>query len=228
MAPASNEWGVPRFSLGGFGQPLFAEDLFLGLEYPTGLNTAAGSEVSLGSNIGLNIPDTGFTSQPAVMGVAPAGLVHQQFLEYVARMRVAPVRPFLLYNSWFDLQRLAMNHDNTLERVPTFQKLLLAKYGLHLDSFVLDDGWDDMHKLWEIDQQRFPNGFRDLTAALHTIDSHLGIWFGPIGGYDQSAVRVAAGKADGMEVTSNGRYLCIAGRNYSRLLGDTMLRYQKD
>jgi hypothetical protein len=162
------------------------------------------------------------------MGVAPAGLVHRQFLDYVARMRVAPVRPYLLYNSWYDLQRLAMNHDNTLERVPTFQKLLLGKYGLHLDAFVLDDGWDDMHKLWTIDQQRFPNGFRDLTAALKTIDSHLGIWFGPIGGYDQREVRIAAGKADGMEISSDGRYFCVAGKNYSRLLGDTMLKYQKE
>ena len=227
VAPASNEWGVPRFSLGGLGQPLFAEDLFLGLEYPTGLNTAAGAEVTLGGNVGLNIPAGGFTSEPAVVGVAPAGLVHQQFLDYVARMRVAPVRPFLLYNSWYDLQRLAMNHDNTLERVPTFQKLLLAKFGLHLDSFVLDDGWDDMHRLWAIDPQRFPNGFRDLAAALDGIGSHLGLWFGPMGGYDQSQVRISTGKADGMEVTSNGHF-CIAGKNYGRLLSDTMLRYEKE
>jgi hypothetical protein len=228
VAPASNEWGVPRFALGGFGQPLFAEDLFLGLEYPTGLNTVAGAEVTLGGNVGLNVPDGGYTSQPAVIGVAPAGMVHRQFLDYVARMRVARVRPYLLYNSWYDLQRLAMNHDNTLERVPVFQKLLLQKYGLHLDSFVLDDGWDDMHKLWAIDQKRFPNGFHDLAAALRTIDSRLGIWFGPIGGYDQREVRIEAARADGMEITSNGRYFCIAGKNYGRLLGDTMLQYQKE
>ncbi len=228
VAPASNEWGVPRFTLGGFGQPLFAEDMFLGLEYPTGLNTVTGSEVTLGGNVGLNIPDGGYTSESAVMGVAPVGLVHHQFLDYVAKMRVAPVRPYLLYNSWYDLQRLAMNHDNTLERVPTFQKLLLGRYGLHLDSFVLDDGWDDMHKLWAIDQQRFPGGFTDLANALKTIDSHLGIWFGPIGGYDQRDVRIANGKADGMEISSNGRFFCTAGKNYSRLFADTMLKYQKD
>ena len=228
VAPASNEWGVPRFTLGGFGQPLFAEDLFLGLEYPTGSNTAPGAEVRLGSNMGLNIPEGGYTSESAVMGVAPAGMVHRQFLDYVARMRVAPVRPYLLYNTWYDLQRLAMNHDNTIERVPTFQKLLLGKYGLHLDSFVLDDGWDDMHKLWQIDQRRFPGGFTDLTNALKTIDSHLGIWFGPIGGYDQREVRIATGKADGMEISSNGRYFCTAGKNYSRLFADTLLKYQKE
>jgi len=228
LAPAKNEWGVPRFTLGGFGQPLFAEDIFLGLEYPTGVNTVSGNEVTLGGYVGVNIPDEGFTSEPAVMGVAPAGLVHRQFLDYVGRMRVAPVRPFLLYNSWYDLQRLAMNHDNTLARVPDFQKLLLAKYGLHLDSFVLDDGWDDMHRLWEIDPQRFPNGFTDLAAALKGIDSRLGMWFGPIGGYDQRAVRIATGKAEGMEITSNGQYLCIAGKNYSRLLSDAMMKYQKE
>src|SRR5579863_4651019 len=227
VAPASNEWGVPRFTLGGFGQPLFAEDLFLGLEYPTGINSVAGNEVTLGGNVGLNISDGGYTSESAVMGVAPAGLVHQQFLDYVSRMRVAPVRPYLLYNSWYDLQRLAMNHDNTLERVPTFQKLLLGKYGLHLDSFVLDDGWDDMHKLWQIDQQRFPGGFTDLTNALKTIDSRLGIWFGPIGGYDQRKVRIATGRADGMEISTNGQFFCTAGKNYSRLFADTLLKYQK-
>jgi hypothetical protein len=155
VAPAKNEWGVPRFSLGGYGQPLFADDLFLGLEYPTGINSVSGAEVTLGGYVGIDIPTEGFTSEAAVMGVAPAALVHRQFLDYVARMRVAPVRPFLLYNSWYDLQRLAMNHDNTLARVPDFQKMLLSKYGLHLDSFVLDDGWDDMHKLWQIDPQRF-------------------------------------------------------------------------
>jgi hypothetical protein len=227
-APAKNEWGVPRFSLGGYGQPLFADDLFLGLEYPTGINSVSGAEVTLGGYVGIDIPTEGFTSEAAVMGVAPAGLVHRQFLDYVARMRVAPVRPFLLYNSWYDLQRLAMNHDNTLARVPDFQKMLLAKYGLHLDSFVLDDGWDDMHKLWEIDPQRFPNGFTDLAAALKGIDSRLGLWFGPIGGYDQRPVRIATGKAEGMEITSNGQYLCIAGKNYSRLLSDAMLKYQKE
>ena len=228
LAVAKNEWGVPRFSLGGFGQPLFAEDLFLGLEFPSSVNTSRGDEVTLGGYVGMNIPNDGYTSEAAVMGVAPAGLVHQQFLDYVNRIRVAPVRPFLLYNTWYDYPRLKMNHDNLLERVPTFQKLLLAKYGLHLDSFVLDDGWDDMHKLWVIDQARFPNGFQDLTAALKTIDSKLGIWFGPIGGYDQSQVRIATGKSEGMEITSNGRYLCIAGKNYSRLLGDTMLKYEKE
>jgi len=227
VSVARNEWGLPQFSLGGFGQPLFAGDLFLGVEYPTAINHADGQEADLGGYIGLDVPPEGFTSEPAVFGVAPAGLVHQQFLAYVDRMRVAPVRPFALYNTWYDLQRLAMNHENTVQRVPELHNLL-AKYGIRLDSFVLDDGWDDMQNLWKIDPKRFPGGFQDLANALRGVDSHLGLWFGPIGGYDQRAVRLATGKREGMEITSNGQYLCIAGKNYSRLLADTMLRYQKE
>ncbi len=227
VSVARNRWGLTPFSLGGFGQPLFSGDLFLGLEYPTGINSAENGEASLGRYVGLAVPAEGYTSEAAVMGVAEAGAVHRQFLEYVKRMRVAPVRPFLLYNTWYDLQNLVMNHDNTLERVPRLAKLL-EPYGLHLDSFVLDDGWDDLHRLWAIDEQRFPGGFGDLTRALAGIGSHLGIWFGPIGGYNpQRPVRLATAKAEGMEITSGGQYLCIAGRNYSRLLAETMLRYQK-
>ncbi|HUK19186.1 MAG TPA: hypothetical protein VLW65_22345, partial [Bryobacteraceae bacterium] len=222
-----NEWGLARFSLGGYGQPLFAEDLFFGLEYPTGVNRAEGAVVELGGRVGLNVADEGFTSEPAVIGVAPAGLVHARFLEYVSRIRAAAVRPYLLYNTWYDLQRLAMNHANTLERVPALEKLL-RPYGLHLDSFVLDDGWDDMQHLWTIDPARFPGGFTDLKSALQGIGSGLGIWFGPIGGYDQRQARISTGRREGMEITSNGQYLCIAGKNYSRLLADTMLRYQKE
>ncbi len=228
VSVAKNEWGLPRFSQGGFGQPLFTDDVFLGEEYPTAINQAHGSEVDLGGYVGLNIPAEGFTSEPAVFGVAPTGLVHQQFLAYVDRMRVTPVKPFALYNSWYDLQRLAMNHDNTLARVPVLNDMLFKKYGVHMDSFVLDDGWDDMQKLWAIDEKRFPGGFTDLVSALKGIDSRLGLWFGPIGGYNQRPVRLATGKREGMEITSDGQNLCIAGKNYSRFLRDTMLRYEKE
>ena len=221
-------FGLPRFSLGGFGQPLFAEDLFLGVEYPSSRNQAQGSDVDLGGYIGVTVPAEGYTSEPAVIGATPVGMVHPRFLDYVKQMRVAPVRPYLLYNSWYDLQRLAMNHDNTVERVGSLNSLLLRKYGLKLDSFVLDDGWDDMHKLWTIDSQRFPGGFTDLAAALKGIGSRMGMWFGPIGGYSQRNVRIETGRQEGMEVTSNGQYLCIAGAKYSRLLSDAMARYQKE
>ena len=220
--------GAP-VSLGGFGQPLFAGDLFLGLEYPASSNTEDGEVVSLARIVGENIPPQGFVTQPAVIGVAPGGgaALHRQFMAYVDRIRVAPVRPYLLYNTWYDLQSTHMNGENTLERVAEFKRILVEHYGLHLDSFVLDDSWDDFQNLWRIDPKRFPNGFSDLTAALRGAGSGLGLWFGPIGGYSHRQLRLAAGRRIGMEITTNGQFLCLAGRNYSRYFTDAVTGYEK-
>jgi hypothetical protein len=224
VAPSKNEWRADDFHLGGFGQPLFSDDLFMGLEYPTSINTAENSSVSLGGIVGLNIPPEGYTSEPAVVGVAASGHVHQAFMEYIGRIRAVPVRPFITYNTWYDLQHTAMTNDLLLERVSQFRDLLIKKYGVPMQSFLLDDAWDDdQNNIWVPDPHRFPTSFRDLSAALGKIDSHLGLWIGPIGGYDLRHYRVDAGRKMGMEVTSNGEYLCLAGRNYNRYFRETLV-----
>ncbi len=230
ISVAKNDWGTDRFTLGGFGQPLFGPDIFLGLEYPSSINTTEGSEVSLCSYVGENVTSQGFTSEPVVIGVAREGAfaIHTAFFNYVNRIRAAPVRPHIVYNSWYDLQRLVMNHQNTLDRVKRLDERLAKGYGVHLDSFVLDDGWDDMNDLWAVDGQRFPNGFRDLVEALKGIDSKLGLWFGPIGGYDQRAMRIEAGRRKGMEITTNGEHLCLAGTHYSRFFRERLLTLVKE
>jgi hypothetical protein len=224
LAAAKDDWPADSFRLGGFGQPLFSGDLFMGLEYPTSINTALQPSVSLGVIVGLNIPPEGYASEPAVVGVAASGHVHQAFMDYVRRIRAVPPRPFITYNSWYDLQSTAMTNDLLLERVKQLDEHLVKKYGIHMQSFLLDDAWDDEQKdLWIADPRRFPTSFRDLSAALGNIDSHLGLWFGPIGGYGRRHLRVDAGRKMGMEVTSNGEFLCLAGRNYSRYFRESLL-----
>ena len=121
-----------------------------------------------------------------------------------------------------------MNHDNTLARVPDFQKLLLSQVrpaprflraGRRLGRHAQALG----HRPAALPQWLPRSGRRRSRAST----ASLGFWFGPIGGYDQRQVRIATGKAEGMEITSNGQYLCIAGKNYSRLLSDTMLQVPK-
>lgn len=229
VAVAKNDWRADDFRLGGFGQPLFSDDLFMGLEYPTSINTAEQSSVSLGGIVGLNIPPEGYTSEPAVVGVAAVGRVHQAFMDYVRRIRAVPVRPFITYNSWYDLQHTAMTNDLLLERVSQFRDLLIKKYGVPMQSFLLDDAWDDdQNNIWVPDPHRFPTSFRDLAPALGKIDSHLGLWVGPIGGYDLRHYRVDAGRKMGMEITSNGEFLCLAGRNYSRYFRETLVGLVRD
>jgi hypothetical protein len=152
----------------------------------------------------------------------------------VKRIRVAPERLFVIYNTWYDLQGFVMNPENLLDRLHRFDQALVKRYDIRLDSFVLDDGWSGTTDLWEIDAVRFPNGFRELVGALAPLGSKLGLWFGPIGGYNgestvvQRRARVAAGLKRGLEVTSNGEYLCLTGKNYSRYFLDTLLKIQKE
>ncbi|MEJ2007711.1 MAG: alpha-galactosidase [Acidobacteriota bacterium] len=220
---------IHHFSQGGFGQPLFGDDLFMGLEYPTSVNTEHRNAISLRRYVGVNIPPGGYTTQPAVIGVAAKdGEVHTAFMDYVRQMRVAPVRPYLLYNSWYDLQRPNVTEKNTIERVQQLNRDLLEKYKLHLNSFVLDDGWDDLDNIWHVNPREFPNGFGSLVAALEGIGSRLGLWFGPIGGYSVRSRRIASGRRMGMEISSNGQYLVIAGTKYRRYLRDRMLHFAKE
>ena len=231
-APFRARVGVARFRLGGFGQPLFTRDLFFGLEYPTSINTArpraaAAPLITLGRVVGRDIPAGGYRTQSAVIGVAPLHAVHRQFLRYVARMRVAPVRPYLLYNTWFDMPGKRQNLALLLRRVAQFHRLL-GRYHLHFQSFVLDDSWDSRNHLWRVSRRRFPGGFPPLVRALAgQLGTHLGLWFGPIGGYGHRDWRLAAGRKLGMEITTNGQYLCLAGRKYSRYFTQTLLRDQR-
>ena len=227
--PHVNHWAPAQFWTGGIGQPLLSDDVFAGLEYPSSLNTAQTGEVKLGSIVGLNIPPEGFTSEPVVLGVSSAGSVQAAFAQYVRRIRMAPPRLFILYNTWYDLQGRTMTSQKVLERIPVLEESLLRKYSLKLDSFVLDDSWDDKQDLWRVDAQRFPGGLKDIVAALDGLHSRLGIWFGPLGGYgDDRNLRIESAKRLGMEINSNQEYLCLAGKNYGAYLKDSMLRLIRD
>ena len=156
--PHVNHWSPAPFRGGGLGQPLLGDDVWAGLEYPSGLNIAQHGEVKLGSNVGLNIPPDGFTSEPVVLGVASPGNAHASFMEYVQRIRMTPPRLFVLFNTWYDLQSNVMTSQKVLDRIPQLEEHLLRPYSLNLDSFMLDDSWDDTANLWRVDEKRFPGG----------------------------------------------------------------------
>jgi hypothetical protein len=149
------------------------------------------------------------------------------------------VGPYLLYNTWYDLRRPQESHSkpefmsqqNVMERLRQLQDYLLKPYGLRLNSFVLDEGWDNVDdnvdSLWTINRQEFPSGFGPLVAALKATNSSLGMWFSPMGGYNYLPQRVATGRRIGMEVTTDDRALCLAGRNYSRFFRNRLLYFQK-
>lgn len=210
-------------SAGGFGQPVYSGSLFFGLEYPASHNEAAGGHVLLSHYSGETTSERYLASEKAVLGAAAEGAVKSAFQEYVSRIRSGPVRPVLVFNTWYDMQREGLTAGNAIGRMRLLKEKLLDPYGLRLDSFVLDDGWDDRNSVWQIHAGRFPGGFGEFRDALQAMGTSLGLWFGPIGGYEERDLRIAAGRKLGYEITANGEYFCLAGTKYREHLKSVVL-----
>ncbi len=222
---------------GGFGQPLafsHAEGgAFLGLEYPASENMChMGNDflnVTLQQQAGWIITAEMSGSQPAVLALAPPARLHSWFYDYLDDIRVAPADPYTLYNSWYDLRspeypgvspEHVMNEKNVFSIADMLYNRMQKQYGITLDAFVLDDGWDVYESDWQLRKESFPDGLKPLADLLKQRGTALGIWYGPTGGYSFRMKRVEWMKKQGYEVVGQGRnhaMLCMGGSKYGTL-----------
>ncbi len=150
----------------------------------------------------------------SVIGVVPQGQLRRGFLYYVERERAHPYRPFLHYNSWYDIGYGAekiLEHD-FLDVIKLFANELIKQRKVVINSFALDDGWDDPASLWRF-HEGFPNGFSNLQKAAKKYDSNLGAWLSPFGGYGKAKEeRLKYGRQQGFETNKSG--FSLAGSTY--------------
>ncbi len=223
-----------KFSNGQYGQPVFDKDIFIGVEYPTVENTMNGNHLMSGYIVGRLITHNAYRTHAAILGSAVSGeKLEQTFMTYVESIRSVPTRPYLLYNSWYDLRNPAiangtdgiMNTRNLLRTIRSFKSNLDEKYGVSLDGFVLDDGWDNDKSLWDIDSARFRDGFTPIVEALDSMHTQLGLWTSPYGGYWNRDLRVHWAKDHGYETSAD--YLCLAGPKYKAHFRNVVEGYEK-
>jgi len=177
-----------------------------------------------------------------VMGVTPEPYVKKWFFDYVKTIRVAPAEPYSLYNSWYDLRSAdypkvpkdaVMNQKNVLRIWDEIRTNMIEKYNIHLNAFVLDDGWDVYQSDWQLRKKQFPNGLKPISDTLAKSGTALGIWFGPVGGYSFKKERVKWMYEHGYEVTGNTKTfvsanLCLAGKKYSKLFRKRVTDFVKN
>lgn len=224
--------GAEIVKKGGFGQPVALKyngyGMFTGLEYPTSTNVAkiiqhGKTQIKCRQEIGEKIGREWLESDWVVLALTPDADVKKWFMKYVDDLRVAPLNPYTLYNSWYDLRApemvkdssFIMNEENTLRIIKLFKENMIDKYGIHLNAFVLDDGWDVYRSDWALREKEYPNGLRPISDELKKIGTDLGIWFGPIGGYSHRDWRINWMEDHGYELV--GTQLCLAGKNYKEL-----------
>lgn len=207
------------------GSPVVAGDFFFGYEHPMAQNTVDSDDVVHCRFLRNAVLKAGEAlTQGCVLGVSPQGQLRRGFLAYIERERAHPYRPFLHYNSWFDIawHTRKFNQAEALNAMSELDRELIRQRGVKLDSLLFDDGWDDNQTLWQFDQKNFPNGFTPLTEAAKKMDTSIGVWLSPFGGYGRDKQqRLMHGSAQGFETNASG--FALSGPKYYQRFHDICL-----
>jgi len=182
----------------------------------------------------------------AVIGLIPEGSqARRTFVNYIHSERPGRRTPMVHYNSWFDFTGWqdgfntgvanvtdTMSETSCVQRVREFGENLVRKHNVKMDSYLIDDGWDNTNTLWEFDSNKFPRGLKRVAEVAHEYDSGVGIWLSPWGGYgDSKKNRVREGKARGFEIKTDPwgeEAFDLAGKKYGAWFFETAEMMRRD
>ncbi|MCP3719261.1 enterotoxin [Paraburkholderia sp. CNPSo 3281] len=195
------------------GTPVVAGNFYLGFELPLATSHVEAESVGFTLQRTLPLQKNRTLTYSAVAGVARDGQLRRDFATCLEQERARPYRPCLHYNSWWDIGYLTpYTQDQALERIETIGRELHTARGVQIDSFLFDDGWDDLGGGWHF-SQAFAHGFVPLREAAARYGGAPGVWLSPWGGYcAPKDERITHGCAAGYEVIDNG--LALSGPRY--------------
>jgi len=209
------DFDLPSAQLAGTvkGSPVTAGDVFLAFESPLSRCGVEKGHVICSMERELPVKAGQTVRYSSVIGISPPGQIRRAFLNYIERERAHPYRPFLHYNSWYDIgYENRYNQTDALDVIHAFGEELAKKRHVQLDSFLFDDGWDDPRTLWSFNAG-FPDGFAPLAAAASSFGAAPGIWLSPWGGYAKAKEeRLKFGRHHGYETNPGG--FALSGPNY--------------
>ncbi len=197
----------------GLGQPVYYKNLFFGMEHPAAECTTSGTMLLIRRYYGSKSPQ--IECEPVIIGGGREKLtIQESFFEYILERKMQTLGIFTLYNTWYDLRDF--DEEQCLKTWKGWEEKFINKYQCKLDSFVLDDGWDNYSSLWETAKDRFPRGFKEIKKQIESGGSCMGVWISPWGGYGKTAAqRVEYGKLKGYEILKDKRSgFCLAAPKY--------------
>lgn len=204
------------------GQPLYAEGMFFGSEFPeTDTQIVSDSDARLGRTrywTGKNFADFErdnqlttdgtYVSWQTVCGASHSdgsnmNVIQADFFSYIESI-AKPSEFRIQYNSWFD-NMMFIDDENILDSFKAVDKHLNETGVRPLDSYVVDDGWnnyrpsegelqgaDDIRRngegintdgFWTFNS-KFPDGLTPSSNLVQKLGSNFGVWIGPRGGYN--------------------------------------------
>lgn len=195
------------------GSPVIIDDAYFGIENPLSDSLVFNGRSRLTLPQTLPVPTGHELTVSAIGGIVRHGQMRRDFQLYVEKERAHPYRPFLNYNSWYDIGYFTpYTQKDADDRIRHVGDELVRKRGVVLNSFLFDDGWDDRSGQWHFSAD-FPQGFRPLCALASSYGAAPGVWLSPWGGYSRpKEQRVTAGRKAGLEIQAGG--LDLSGSRY--------------
>ena len=206
------------------GAPVVAAGnrLFAGVESPLCKSEATVDGFTCSLERTTHLPARTESCISAVMGFCTPGQLRRTFqLRYLNEERARPYFPLFNYNTWYDIGYFSRySEKDVMDTVRLFGEELVQKRGVVMDSFLMDDGWDNTETLWQFHDE-LPNEFREIRKQMESYGSAPGVWFSPWGGYGQPKLNRIAAASDAYE--TNERGFALSGPKYYDLFRDMCL-----
>ena len=260
------QWTIPR-GVGGvvemdeykanLGQPIYIQGMFFGCEFPetaTEILDGTGfmryytgksfTRLGLDNQLTSDSDVAKYVTWQTVAGAARSTeteVIQSDFYEYIKSI-ATPSEFRVQYNSWFDNMML-IDDDNILESFIEIDKELSKAEVSPLDSYVVDDGWNNYNDTGIVDASRsgttlnqsgfwefnskFPNGLTPSSELVEKFGSNFGVWVGPRGGYNfyGSIANILTKSNKGSKA---GGSIDVADRVYIQNFSDMAVKWQQD
>ncbi len=231
--PAQMNSHIPGFAL-SLGQPVYVDSMFFGFEFPVCLTKIENATTSVryfnGKSLKKLVAKEKFTTESFVAGCGDGNLkeqVQKSFFAYIKTVS-KPVRLRRQYNSWYD-HMLNITKENVTSSFLEIEKGLTNAGEGALDSYVVDDGWNDYSKGFWSFNEKFPDELYPFSKLSKALGSNFGLWLGPRGGYNNETLKFAKK----IEACQNGYVnrqafdICVASERYHKKTTELMLDYEK-
>jgi hypothetical protein len=198
------------------GSPLVCKQMFFALEHPMSQNQMKKEKAISYLPWQNALQPTDSLVINTVSGVTPANQLRRGFLYYIERERAHPYRPYLHYNSWYDLSWAdrKMEESSCLDRIKMYGDSLIKKRNVKMKAFLFDDGWDNNSSLWQVSKS-FPDGFVSMKNLAENYGAELGLWLSPWGGYDSAKLeRLKYGRLQNPPFETNKNGFSLSGPVY--------------
>ncbi len=265
VSSSDQQWTVPTGKGGvvslneykaNLGQPIYIQGMFFGCEFPvtdTQIVDGTGymryysgksfAQLEKDNQLTADQDAAKYVTWQTVAGAARSteqSVIQTDFFEYIDSIS-EPSEFRLQYNSWFD-NMMRIDDENILNSFSEVDREFNKTELRPMDSFVVDDGWNNYNKDYVLDAVRsgttlnktgfwefnskFPNGLTPSSELVQNFGSNFGLWVGPRGGYNffgsLADILTESGKG-----SKAGGSVDVADRVYVENLKNMFVDFQK-